>query len=46
MLNSCNDLLIFTPNADKSVVVLDNLNTRDFSAFYQSFDIDTAAYTN
>lgn len=31
------------PNADKIVVVLDNLNTHDFSAFYQIFDAQTAA---
>jgi transposase len=31
------------PDAVKIVVVLDNLNTHDFSAFYETFDAQTAA---
>lgn len=31
------------PDAEKIIVVLDNLNTHDFSAFYENFDAQTAA---
>jgi len=31
------------PNAEKIVVVLDNLNTHNFSAFYENFDAQQAA---
>lgn len=31
------------PEAEKIIVVLDNLNTHDFSAFYQVFDAEQAA---
>jgi len=31
------------PNAEKIIVVLDNLNTHDISAFYENFDAEKAA---
>ena len=32
------------PNAEKIIVILDNLNTHDKSAFYEVYDAETAAW--
>jgi hypothetical protein len=33
---------VYDPNAEKIVLVLDNLNTHDFSALYEAFEPEEA----